>query len=63
MSIVKVRQNGSDLFINSDNVLILSPSKLVGHCGAILVGGLSVEIDSTVEEVARKLGWDPASEL
>ena len=62
MSIVKIEQNGSDLFINSDNVLILSPSKIVGHCGVILAGGVSMEVDGSAEEVARKLGWTPASE-
>ena len=62
MSIVKIEQNGSDLFINSDNVLILSPSKIVGHCGVILVGGVSLEVDGSAEEVAVKLGWAPASE-
>lgn len=59
MSLVKVRQNGSDIFINSDNVLILSPSKIVNHCGAILVGGVSLEIDGTVEKVATALGYKP----
>lgn len=61
--IVKITQKGAEAFLNSDNVLIVSPSNMVNSCGVILVGGLSFEVDGTAKELATKLGWKESLEI
>lgn len=55
--IVRITQKGAEAFLNSDNILIISPSQVVNTCGAILIGGVSLEVDGTAKELAAKLGW------
>lgn len=55
--IAKITQQGKEAFLNSDNILIISPSQLVDKCGVIMVGGVSFEVDGTARELASKLGW------
>lgn len=55
--IVKITQKGAEAFINSDKVLIVSPSNMVNSCGVVLVGGLSFEVDGTARELAFNMGW------
>lgn len=61
--IVKITQKGAEAFLNSDNVLIISPSQMVNTCGVILIGGVSLEVDGTAKELAAKLGWKESLEF
>lgn len=61
--IVKITQKGAEAFLNSDNILLISPSKIVGSCGVILVGGVTFEVDESARELATKLGWKETIKL
>jgi hypothetical protein len=61
--IVKITQKGAEAFLNSDNVLIISPSQMVNSCGVILIGGVTFEVDGTAKELATKLGWKETIKL
>ena len=61
--IVKITQKGAEVFLNSDNILIISPSQVVNACGVILIGGVSLEVDGTAKELAAKLGWQESLEI
>ena len=61
--IVRITQKGAEAFINSDNVLIISPSNMVNSCGVILAGGLTFEVDGTAKDLATKLGWKESLEI
>lgn len=61
--IVKITQKGAEAFLNSDNILIISPSQVVNACGVILIGGVSLEVDGTAKELAAKLGWKETLEI
>lgn len=61
--IVKITQKGAEAFLNSDNILIISPSQMVNSCGVILIGGVTFEVDGTARELASKLGWKESLEL
>lgn len=61
--IVRITQKGAEVFINSDNILIISPSQMVNSCGVILIGGATCEVDGTAKELATKLGWQEKIEI
>lgn len=61
--IVKITQKGAEAFLNSDNILLISPSQLVDHCGVVLIGGVTLEVDGTAKELAAKLGWKESLEI
>lgn len=61
--IVRITQKGAEAFLNSDNILFISPSQMVNSCGVVLMGGLSFEVDGTAKDLASKLGWKEKIEI
>lgn len=64
MSLIKLRSTkGADIWINPDQVALLSPLQTVNQCGLMLPNGLNLEIDENIRDVAVKFGWQERIEL
>jgi hypothetical protein len=58
MSLVKLRSTkGADIWVNPDQVALLSPLPTINQCGIMLPMGLNLEIDENIRDVAEKFGW------
>jgi uncharacterized protein YlzI (FlbEa/FlbD family) len=55
MKLIKLEQDGNPAWINTDHVLIVIPTKMIGRTSLALVGGVSFVADGTAQEVVNKL--------
>jgi hypothetical protein len=58
--LVKFTQQGKDLYINSEQVAIVSPSTLVNSTNITLVNGLNITVDLSLSETVTLLGYKVA---
>jgi hypothetical protein len=65
MNFIKLKQEESDVAINvgPGPVALVSPSKLIGKTGIILINGLSLEVSGTFHEVVDQLNGQEKSSL
>ena len=57
MTLVKFTQTGKDLYIESDQVAIVSPGQLINQTNVTLSNGINAAVDGTLLEVIAKLGY------
>ncbi len=64
MGLVKLKSTkGADIWVNPDQIALLSPTMTVNQCGVMLPSGLNLEIDENIKSVAEKFGWRENLEL
>ena len=56
MTLVKFTQTGKDLYINSEQVAIVSPGTLINSTNVTLANGINVAVEGSMSEVLEKLG-------
>ena len=56
MTLVKFTQTGKDLYINSEQVAIVSPGTLINSTNVTLANGINVAVEGNLAEVIEKLG-------
>jgi hypothetical protein len=58
MILVKLKSTkGADIWVNPDQIALLSPLMTFNQCGVMLPNGLNLEIDENISVVAKKFGW------
>ena len=56
MSLVLLTQpEGNQIRLNTDHIILVAPSKLIGATGLLLVNGMQLEIQGGFEEISAKL--------
>ena len=64
MSLVKLTQNGHSLYVNPDQVAIVSPHPtLVNQTNVTLATGLNVQTEGSASELAITLGYQKSLEI
>lgn len=61
MSLIKLTQSGTDIYINPDHVAIVSPDTLINTTNVTLVNGMNAKVEGSAKEVAFRLGWEKPS--
>jgi hypothetical protein len=51
---VEVEQADYKAFVNADHVALITPTKLIGETGLILINGVSLQIKGTMHEFLEK---------
>ena len=59
MKFIEVEQEGTIGRVNSDHILLILPTNIVGGSKLILINGLAVDIRGTVREIADRLNGEP----
>ena len=62
MSLVKLTQNGHNLYVNPDQVAIVSPHpELINQTNVTLSSGLNILVTGTASELAILIGYQKSS--